>query len=284
MFITHKPAAALTPKNGKAVQRPPLQFLESDGEPLDSPWHRAQMELLIALLEYRWRGRDDFYVGGNMFVYYHEEQVRDIWETQGQTTRFKGPDFFFIDGVAHDPPRPYWVVWEENDRYPDLIVELLSHKTEKTDRTTKRTLYERTFRTPEYFLFDFDIPLLEGLRLGPRQRYRKIQPDARGWLWSEQLQLWLGLWHGTFDGITRNWIRFYDRDGNLVPLPEEAERQRAEDEKQRRLAEAQHAETEKQRADTEAQRAAAAEAENARLKARLAELESKKPRGKGSKA
>jgi hypothetical protein len=35
----------------------------------------------------------------------------------------------------------------------------------------------------------------------------------------------LGTWQGTIDRETAVWLRFYDQDGNLVPLPEEAAQQ-----------------------------------------------------------
>src|SRR5581483_805889 len=41
-----------------------------DGKPMESPWHRAALNFLLAILTYYWRDRDDFYTGGNMFVYY----------------------------------------------------------------------------------------------------------------------------------------------------------------------------------------------------------------------
>ncbi|HEY9657471.1 MAG TPA: hypothetical protein V6C65_03340 [Allocoleopsis sp.] len=51
----------------------------------------------------------------------------------------------------------------------------------------------------------------------------------------------LGLWLGTWEGSIRRepaggscaWLRFYDAMGNLVLLPEESERQRANQEQQR---------------------------------------------------
>ncbi len=253
------------------------QWLESDGEPLETAWHPIQISLLIALLEYHWRERDDFYVAGNTFIYYTLEQAQHILKTKGRTKRFKGPDFFCVRGVPHDPPRRYWVVWEEGDRYPDVIIELLSPTTKRIDRTTKKDLYERTFRTPEYFLFDLDVPLLEGWRLGARGRYREIRPDRRGWMWSDQLGLWLGTWHGTYLGTNRVWLRFYDENGNLLLLPEEAEARRAD-------TEARRADAEAQRADAEAQRARAAEVELARLRALLVEQQGRRESGKGSKA
>src|SRR5947209_3221201 len=118
---------------------PKVELIETDGVPLESDWHRAAIGLLIEVIDWLFRGRTDFYVGGNMFIYYCEEQAR--------TRRYRGPDFFFVDGVNREPRRRYWVVWKEGGRYPDLIIELLSPRTAKRDRTTKKDLYEKVFRT-----------------------------------------------------------------------------------------------------------------------------------------
>lgn len=58
-----------------AVELPTLELPIEDGIPLDSPWHRAAINLLIELIHCFWRGRTDFYVGGNMFVYFSLEQA-----------------------------------------------------------------------------------------------------------------------------------------------------------------------------------------------------------------
>ena len=65
-----------------------------------------------------WQGRTDFFVGGNMFLYYSLQQVRN--------RDYKGPDFFVTTEVDGPRERRSWIVWEENGRYPDMIVELLS--------------------------------------------------------------------------------------------------------------------------------------------------------------
>ncbi len=200
---------------------------ETDGVPLESPWHRAAMNLLIEILIFLWRDRNDFYVGGNMFLHYSTRRARN--------EDFKGPDFFYVKGVERDRPRESWIVWEEGGKYPNLIVEFLSRTTAEADRTTKKDLYEQIFRTPEYFWFDPEANDLQGFRL-VNGSYQCVAPDSRGWLWSEQLQLWLGKWSGEYLGQEAVWLRFYDAAGNLVPT-----------------------------------RAEAAEAESARLKARLAE-------------
>src|SRR5258707_11341283 len=49
---------------------------KEDGVPLETPWHLYAMTLLIEVLSYFWRARDDFFVGGDMFVYYSVQHVR----------------------------------------------------------------------------------------------------------------------------------------------------------------------------------------------------------------
>lgn len=118
------------------------------------------------------------------------------------------------------------VSWEEEGRYPDVIVELLSDSTEGVDRGEKKRLYERVFKTPDYFIFDpFDPQSLQGWRLQPGQGYQPLQPNIQGWLWCETLQLSLGLWEGVVDreppSDTCAWLRFYTAASDLVLLPEE---------------------------------------------------------------
>ena len=47
-----------------------LDLPGSDGEPLENERERLQINLGIESLNHHWRERNDFYVGGNMFVYY----------------------------------------------------------------------------------------------------------------------------------------------------------------------------------------------------------------------
>lgn len=226
----------------------PTDLPVDDGEPMDSPWHRAQTELLIDCTETRWRGRKDFYCGGNMFIHFSVERARN--------RDFRGPDFFVVLDTDHDRLRQYWAVWEEGGRYPNVIVELLSPTTAEEDRTTKRTVYERTFRTAEYFRYDPETRQIEGDRLN--RRYRPIEPARDGRLWSEELECWLGLWDGEYTGLVGTWFRFFDRAGDLIRTAAETESARAD--------------REAARATAEAARANAAEAEIARLKAELERL------------
>jgi len=230
---------------------------------LESLWHLHAMNLLIETAIYHFRDREDFFVGGNMFLYYNVLRQRH--------KDFRGPDFFFVWGVERRREREYYAVWQENNRFPNVIVELLSPTTAAIDRGEKRDLYQNTFHTPEYFLCEPQVTTLEGLRLNAQQVYEPIQANDRGWLWSEQLQLWLGAWYGEWADQTMTWLRFYDADGRLVPTFAEAAWQNLDHEKQR-------ADHEKQRADHEKQRADTAVAEAERLRRELEELRQKLPK------
>ncbi|HEY9750025.1 MAG TPA: Uma2 family endonuclease [Allocoleopsis sp.] len=199
---------------------PPSDLL-SDEPPLESDLHLRQMVLLIQCLEWLWRDRQDFYVSGNLTIYYSPQQIK--------SRDFRGPDFFAVLGTERKP-RKSWVVWEENGKYPNVIVEILSGSTAATDRGFKKQLYQDTFRTPDYFWFDPETLEFSGFVLASGQ-YQPIEPNAQGWLWSEQLQLYLG--------IHENKLRFFTADGQLVSSPQEtaeiAQQQAEEERRQREL-------------------------------------------------
>jgi Uma2 family endonuclease len=241
----------------KAFLHPPTDLPEEDGVPLETDWHRVEMNLLIELVTLHKEGREDFFVGGNMFIYFSA--------TQALHHDFRGPDFFYVSEVPLNPPRGSWYVWQEGGRYPDVIIELTSPSTAAADRGVKKDVYERTFRTPEYFIYDPDKQKLLGWRLGENLRYQPIQPNEKGWLWCEQLGLWLGTWTGKFQGKENVYLRFFDKDGNLIAT--EAERRVAAE--KRSSAEKKHTSAEKKRADAEKKRADAAAAELEELKKRL---------------
>jgi Uma2 family endonuclease len=207
---------------------PPDNLIFDDGVPLESNRHRIAMNLLIRSLPQAMGDRSDYFTGGNMFVYYSRSQAMN--------RDFRGPDFFVVLDVDAERERQGWVVWEEEGRYPDVIVELLSPSTAAVDRGVKKTLYERVFKTSDYFIFDpFDANSLAGWTLVGKG-YQPLQQNDRGWLWCESLELWLGVWQGQVDREpptgSCSWLRFYTSVGELVPLPEEVAQQQLIDTRQ----------------------------------------------------
>lgn len=227
----------------------------SDGEPMESRRHFQQMVLLIETLNRAWRDRDDFFVGGDMFVYFSE--------TQAKNNDFRGPDVFVVLDSHRDDDRRSWVVWEENGRTPDVVIELLSPSTEAVDRGRKMDIYARVLKVAAYYLYDPLTHVLEGYALDETsRRYRPLAEAADGTLPCEPLGLRLGIVEGVhFLGDHRPWLRWLDASG---PLPTDAEV--IEDAEKRAEAERQRAEAERRRADEQQRRAD-------ELAARLAELE-----------
>lgn len=152
-------------------------------------------------------------------------------------------------------------MWQEGVR-PIVAVELLSPGTQSEDlgQTLRPTdqppskwqVYEQILGIPYYVVFDRYRDRLRAFNL-VSDRYEELDlPTSK--LWIPTLNLGLGLWRGTYSGINRQWLRWYDAQDNWIPLEAERERQRAEQERQRAEREHQRAEQERQRAEQLAER------------------------------
>ncbi len=111
---------------------PDASQLYSDEPEMESSLHYMQLLLLVTCLEWLWREREDFFIGANLTIYFSRQQLRN--------RDFRGPDFFLVKQTQKSP-RNAWVVWEEDGKYPNLIIELLSTSTATTDRSLKKDLY-----------------------------------------------------------------------------------------------------------------------------------------------
>ena len=179
----------------------------SDEPELESDFHRDQIDLLLRLMRWYWRSRNDVYFSGNTTVYYDPDQ---------RTNRnFRGPDIYVVFG-AEKRLRNSWMVWREGGKYPDVVFELLSNSTAKVDRTTKKDLYQNEWKLSNYFWFHPETKEFQGFTLVDGQ-YQEIQPNPKGQLWSDQMQLFVGVHEG-------DMLRFFSTTGELILLEEEEER------------------------------------------------------------
>jgi Uma2 family endonuclease len=249
----------------------PPSDLWSDEPPLETYRHLAQIVLLLTCLEWLWQDRTDFFAAANLSIYYNARQLKN--------KDFRGPDFFVVLGTERRE-RKSWVIWDEEGKYPNVILEILSDSTAAIDRGLKKQLYQDIFRTPEYFWFDPYSLEFAGFHLIDN-RYETIHSNEQGWLWSQQLELFLGVYNEK--------LRLFKPNGELVLTPTEEAEQRIQEtklaqemvvqERQRAEQERQRAEQEQQRAEQEQQRAELAEAQLAEeqqrsqaLAARLKEM------------
>jgi Uma2 family endonuclease len=221
---------------------------------METLFHDAQDALLKDSLILANSGRPDLFVAGNMFVYYSVDQIR--------SNDFRGPDVFVVLGATIKPERKSWVVWEENGRLPDVVIEILSESTAHVDRGEKKDIYSKLWRTRAYFLFDPDTEILEGFGLfGANDDYVPLAPDPRGDLPVVPLGIKLGVRRTRYRQLDRNFVRWIAPDG--APLPtaqEQAERERA------------RADAERARADAERARADAAQQRVRELEAQVAQM------------
>ncbi|QSJ15855.1 Uma2 family endonuclease [Nostoc sp. UHCC 0702] len=193
----------LTPQQLEAIMPDASQLLSDEPE-MESSLHYTQLLILVTCLEWLWRERNDYFIGANLTIYFSRQQLRN--------RDFRGPDFFLVKQTQKHH-RNSWVLWEEDGKYPNLIIELLSNSTADTDRNLKKNLYQDRFHTPEYFWFSPETLELVGFRLVGSE-YQEITPNANGWRWSQELDLYLGIDSGK--------LRYFSANGGLIPTPEEA--------------------------------------------------------------
>ncbi len=210
---------------------------EDPEEPgLPDEFHVFQPQLLRETFHPTTYPPDRVFIASDLNLYY---DVR-------HTGWYKRPDWFAVVGVDRlyekRDLRMSYVVWQEGVN-PFVVVELLSPGTEKEDLgqtlreveqpPTKWEVYERVLRVPYYIVFDRYKDQLRAFQL-TGSRYRELElTEPR--LWIEDIGLGIGLWQGSYQGIERQWLRWYDANENWIPIPEE----QTEQERQRvkRLAE-----------------------------------------------
>lgn len=215
---------------------------DGDGVPMESDLHGTQSRVYLIEPLRHWlaaTGQTAF-VSGNSFVYYR----------QGESP--VGPDVYVVlGGVPRN--QPSWVVWDEGDRFPDVVIELLSPSTEEEDRGRKFVLYRDEFRTRDYFLYSVEKQRLEGFRLQDGE-YLPVHGGPGGRIPCTSLPLALGVHEG--------WLRWFTPEGELLLTGDEkARREGARAEEAHARAEEEHAraEEERRRADDLARRLAEAE-------------------------
>lgn len=234
--------------------------------------------LLPRLKELHPDGR--FLLGHDNFIYWRV--------TKPPMLGAKSPDWFLVPGVDPMPEgecRRSFVMWQERGS-PQVVVEFVSgdgkEERDTTPETGKFWVYERGIRAPYYAIYDITEPAVEMFHLVDGG-YVAVEPNEAGRLPIPKLGVELGLWEGTYRGLSLPWLRFWDAaTGEL--MPNEAER--IEEERKRTVEERQRAdeaesliddfrteaEEVSQRAELERKRAEAAEAERDKARSDLEKL------------
>ena len=239
-------------------------LVTEDDEPLDNILAEKLQRLLVAILYSSWRPLSDtaapnaprrFMACANVGVFYTRRKPPIV------------PDVFISLDVT---PNPAWLAAEHRSYYiwefgkaPDVALEIISNAT-GGELTSKMSLYAR-LGVCYYIVFDpfhelWSDELLRVYELNAGHRYQ-LRADNM----MPGIGLGIRLWHDDLEGMTENWLRWCDLDGNLLLTGDERARHEAMRATQE-TARAVHAE-----AALEAERTARQqlEAELARLRAEL---------------
>jgi Uma2 family endonuclease len=215
---------------------------DSDDSPVDNELQNLMPSLLKQILALIWADRLDWFFGIDMGIYYDPDQPAIV------------PDGFLslgVERVIDEELRLSYVLWEENNIPPTLVLEVVSQKY-RGEYSRKEQLYA------ELGVLYYTVYSTRRKKKPPLEVYHLVdgayQLLTGNPIWLPEIGLGLGRERGRYLGIEREWLYWYNEQGDRYPTPEE------------RTAQAE------QRAAQAEQRAIQAEQRVAQLAARLREL------------
>ncbi|MBP0039582.1 MAG: Uma2 family endonuclease [Roseofilum sp. SBFL] len=181
---------------------------DSDETPVDNELQDLIPTLLKAMLASIWSERMDCFFGVDMGLYTEPNQQAIV------------PDGFLSIGVPRiidEGLRLSYVLWEER-KVPTLVLEVVS-KTQRGEYAQKKQKYAQ-LGVLYYVIYN---PLRKKeQRLEVHQlKGGQYQLLSGGTVWLSELNLGIGSDRGTYKGIEREWLYWYDENGDRYPTPEE---------------------------------------------------------------
>ena len=204
---------------------------DSDDTPVDNELQLLIPYLLLDILTSIWQNREDWFFGINMGVYYNPNKPAIV------------PDAFLSLGVERfvgETGRLSYVFWEEDGIPPILTLEIVS-------QTYNYEYEQKKIDYAELGILYYVIYAPTRLRR-KRQRleiYRLVNGEyvlQKGEkIWMPEIGLAIGRERGTHKGITREWLYWYDENGNRCLTFEElaVERQQKIEQSQQQLEQSQ---------------------------------------------
>ncbi|WGV28653.1 Uma2 family endonuclease [Halotia branconii] len=207
---------------------------DSDDTPVDNELQNLIPNLLEAILALAWSNRTDWFFGVDMGIYYAPSQPPLV------------PDGFLSLGVERfigEEGRLSYVLWEEDGIVPIFALEVVSktyggeYEKKKLDYAQLGILYYAIYVPSRKYRRKRD----------PLEVYRLVDGDyilqSGSQIWLPEIGLAIGRERGVYLGRSREWLYWYDQQGNKLSTPEELVQQQTE-----------RAEQQQQRAERLAQR------------------------------
>ncbi len=283
---SHRSAAPPNPQlpaleHGHTAEDPP----DSYETPVDSELQERLPNLLALILADIWAGRLGWFFGIDMALYYSPLEPAVV------------PDAFLslgVDRIKDENLRLSYVLWEERNILPTIVLEVVSKKY-RGEYSSKKELY-RSLGILYYVIYNSRRrrkPTLEVHKLVQGQ-YQQILggKDQGDRVWIPEIGLAIGKERATYQEVTRDWLFWYDEAGTRYPTPQEradqeqARAQQAQEQAQQAQEQAQQAQEQAQQAQEQAQQAqeqaqqarAQAEQEQARAEQEQARAEQEQAR------
>lgn len=184
---------------------------DSDDTPVDSELQILVANLLLTILAAIWQNRDDWFFGINMGIYYAPNQGAIV------------PNGFLSLGVERfvgENGRSSYVLWEEDGIPPILALEVVSktyngeYEQKKVDYAVLGILY--------YVIY---APTRLRRRRQRLEVYRLVEGkyvlQIGDQVWMPEIGLGIGREQGTYQGLTREWLYWYNQNGDRYPTLEE---------------------------------------------------------------
>ena len=198
------------------------ELIDSDDFPVDNEDQNFIPNVLLFLLEYIWKQRQDWYFAVDMGVYH----------TTGAHPKVPVvPDGFLSLGVERrkgGKSRKSYVLWEENGIPPILTLEVVS-QTPGGEYDEKLAIYAKlgvlyyVIYNPQFWRRDGHLPFEVYKLVNHAYELQIGEP-----FWMPEIGLGIGRCRLADDPLEREVLSWYDNKGDRYPNEAEAERQRAE--------------------------------------------------------
>ncbi len=250
MLVTNSIPKISKPSEDKADasstgKKKPVFYPESDGKPMaETDVHRSLLLSLVGVFQYVF---PDAYVSGNICLYYEE----------GNPKKMISPDVLLCRSQHREMKRVYFA-WESNAQL-DLVIELSSKSTKKTDHHKKKRLYAEILQVPYYVIFDPEAWTLDAFVL-QGDEYQDL-PIKNGRCHLDALNVSVGIDPDVY-------LRVFDHQGTPVLTTDE----RAENAEERAENAEERAENAEERAENARKQATQYQQENQDLREELEAL------------
>lgn len=204
---------------------------DSDETSVDNELQDLMPGLLKQILAQIWHDRWDWFFGVDMGIYYEPDLPAIV------------PDGFLSIGVERlfdEELRLSYVMWEEANISPCFVLEVVSTKY-RGEYSRKKAFYA------ELGVLYYAVYSSKRRRKSPLEVYHLVNDKyvllSGNPIWMPEIGLGIGRDRGTYQGIQREWLYWYNEQGERYPTPEE----RAEQAEQRAKQAQQQAEQAQQR-------------------------------------